>query len=96
MQWLRVEEEIQAMDEELAKAGVQMPTFGSIGGVLAKEVRINTYIYIYTWGLSDPSMYPIFLHLLFFLYDDRSLARTQVSISDDLECSVPSPYPTSH
>ena len=47
MQWLRVEEEIQAMDEELAKAGVQMPTFGSIGGVLAKEVRINTYIYIH-------------------------------------------------
>ena len=32
------EEEIHAMDQELEKAGVQMPTFGAIGGVLAKEV----------------------------------------------------------
>ena len=32
------EEEISAMDSELAKAGVQMPKFGKIGGILAKEI----------------------------------------------------------
>ncbi len=32
------EEEISAMDAELAKAGVQMPKFGKIGGILAKEI----------------------------------------------------------
>lgn len=32
------DEEIHAIDQELEKAGVQMPTFGSIDGVLAKEL----------------------------------------------------------
>lgn len=35
------EEEISAMDSELAKAGVQMPKFGKIGGILAKEVGLR-------------------------------------------------------
>lgn len=32
------EEELSAMEQELQKAGVQMPAFGKIGGVLAKEM----------------------------------------------------------
>jgi hypothetical protein len=32
------EEELSAMEQELQKAGVQMPSFGKIGGVLAKEL----------------------------------------------------------
>ena len=32
------EEELSAMEQELHKAGVQMPSFGKIGGVLAKEL----------------------------------------------------------
>lgn len=32
------EEEISAMDAELGKAGIQMPKFGKIGGILMKEI----------------------------------------------------------
>ncbi|EGD72352.1 hypothetical protein PTSG_00372 [Salpingoeca rosetta] len=32
------EEELSAMEQELQKAGVQMPKFGKIGGILAKEL----------------------------------------------------------
>jgi hypothetical protein len=39
------EEEISAIDKELQKSGVQMPKFGKIGGILAKEVcgRVVNY-----------------------------------------------------
>lgn len=32
------EEQLSAMEQELQKAGVQMPAFGKIGGMLAKEM----------------------------------------------------------
>ena len=32
------EEEISAMKKELDKYGIQMPSFGKIGGILANEV----------------------------------------------------------
>lgn len=33
-----LEEEISAMKSELEKYGIQMPSFGKIGGILANEV----------------------------------------------------------
>lgn len=46
------------MQKELEKYGINMPSFGKIGGILANEVTLNASQYTYHCRMTSTKKYP--------------------------------------